>query len=514
MPVDYSKWDALELSDDSDIEVHPNVDKRSFIRAKQNQIHQQRSERRHKIDTYKYERIVNDGLLKRINSLLTALQSHSAEAEKRSPDELIFQAIMESVSETGSGGESDKPPPPPEGVHSQEGELPSYSKMMAALVDQVKAKVDEDKVENRFEAYVTEVKAHLSKIEDLQKQLQEQLVILEKEEGLKITSESIHTGFDSSHVSKGDQKLPEKKKTTEKVQAVEVLNPHALASRDPLERKDSQQSSGADADVDEPIAADDEDDEADVEASVLGKQFANIKMGDYRTSLQFISAHPEVMAERDTDGLLVLAFNACMDSKEDFARQCVHQALLLQYCRALGRDGVGMFFKRITTQGHQAQKVFFDDVNSTYQRIRSRTREIEKQRAQEDADGSGGVEQIQLHAVDPGTTINIKIPPATSQDPEETKARELFDAFPPGLQRALESGSLDEVNKVLGKMSVEQAEEVVGQLSEGGMLSLEEQIIDATTEEGQAALKEFEEQERAAQKEAGELSERYADDPE
>lgn len=28
-----------ELSDDSDIEVHPNADKRSFIRAKQNQIH-------------------------------------------------------------------------------------------------------------------------------------------------------------------------------------------------------------------------------------------------------------------------------------------------------------------------------------------------------------------------------------------------------------------------------------------------------------------------------------------
>ena len=372
---------------------------------------------------------------------------------------------MESVSASGAGI-SDSPPPPPEGVHSQEKELPTYSKMMAALVDQVKAKVDEDKAENRFEAYVNEVKAHISKIEDLQKQLLEQLAILEKEEGMKITSESIHTGFDSSHVSKGAQKPVEKKKTqTEKVQAVEVLNPHALASRDPLERKDSQQSSGADADVDEPDAADD-DDEADVEASELGKQFAKIKIGDYRASLQFISAHPEVMAERETDGLLVLAFNACMDGKEDYARQCVHQGLLLQYCRALGRDGVGMFFKRITTQGHQAQKVFFDDVNSTYQRIRTRTKEIEKQRAQEEADGSGGVEQIQLHAIDPGTTINIKIPPVSSQDLEEVRARELFDAFPPGLQRALESGSLDEVNKVLGKMSVEQAEEVVGQLSE------------------------------------------------
>jgi cell division cycle protein 37 len=34
-------------------------------------------------------------------------------------------------------------------------------------------------------------------------------------------------------------------------------------------------------------------------------------------------------------------------------------------------------------------------------------------------------------------------------------------------------------------------------MTQGGMLSLEEQIIDATTEEGQAQLKKFEEQERA-----------------
>lgn len=74
MVLDYSKWDALELSDDSDIEVHPNVDKRSFIRAKQNQIHQQRQQRRHEIATLGYERIINDGLLKRIDGLLTALK--------------------------------------------------------------------------------------------------------------------------------------------------------------------------------------------------------------------------------------------------------------------------------------------------------------------------------------------------------------------------------------------------------------------------------------------------------
>jgi cell division cycle protein 37 len=46
------------------------------------------------------------------------------------------------------------------------------------------------------------------------------------------------------------------------------------------------------------------------------------------------------------------------------------------------------------------------------------------------------------------------------------------------------------------------------------MLSLEEQIIDATTEEGRKALKEFEEQERAATAENAKLSQKYADDPE
>lgn len=371
---------------------------------------------------------------------------------------------MESV---GGMGE-DAPPPPPPGVHSAEGGPPTYSKMMAVLVDQVKAAVDEQKPENRYEAYVKEVKVHRDKVADLQKQLLTELANDQEEESKKITSEGIRDGFNSSHVVKApEKKAPAKapaKTTTksDKVQAVEVLNPHALKGHD----KDVEQSSGADADVDEPLPVEDEDDEADVEATELGKKFSLIKQGDYRACLQFISQNPQVVAERETDGLLVLAFEACMAGQDKFGRQCVHNGLLLQYCKTLGRDGVGMFFKRVNTPGHQAQKVFFDDVNTTFDRIRSRAKEVEKQRAQEEAEGSGGVEQIQLHAVDPGTEINITIPPEKSEDPEEIKAREMFNSFPPGLQRALESGSLDDVNVVLGKMSVEEAEEVVAQLSE------------------------------------------------
>ena len=486
------------------------MDKRSFIRAKQNQIHQERDHRKLQIATFKYERIINDGFLKRIEGLLKALESHKSEAESRGADEIIFQSLMESADP-----DNDQPPARPQGVHTDEKELPSYSKMIATLIDQVKATVAEKKVADseKLLAYVEEVKQHKAKVDDLQRQLNEKLKELELTDSKKITSEGIHTGFDSSSVNKTNPPPPpstaKPSAAKPKAKAVEVLNPQALD-------KTTSRDSGADADVDEPITAapGDSSDDEDHHATEIGKKFARIKMGDYRACVNFISEHPEVLAERETDGLLIMAFDAELAGKASVAQQCVHQALLLQYCRTLGRDGVGLFFKRITTPGHQAQKVFTDDVKDTYLRIHKRAKEILKEREKEEE--AGGVEQIQLHAVEPGTEIKIFVPPKElleSADEEERRSREIFEAFPPGLQRALESASLDEVNKVLGKMSVDEAEEVVGQLSEGGMLSLGEQIIDTTTAEGQAELKRLEAEEKESKEEREKLD-KYAGDPE
>ncbi|OKL59204.1 hypothetical protein UA08_05926 [Talaromyces atroroseus] len=470
MVLDYSKWDALELSDDSDIEVHPNVDKRSFIRAKQNQIHQQRLERRHEIETLKYERIINDGLLERIDKLLGALRQH--EDSTRNPEELVFQSLIESAGDPAK----DQPPAPPAGVHANVKEQPKYSQMMSSLVDQVKKELTDSNKGTTFSAYITGVQGHKDKVLGLQQELLKKLAELEQEEASKITSDSIHTGFDSSYVAKSSP--VDKAKASE--EKVELLNPSSVASKDGY----GAQSSGAEADVE------DDDDEADVQVSALAKKFATIPMSDYKASLQFISANPEIVAERETDGLLIEAFNSQMNGKADYARQCVHHGLLLQYCRSLGRDGISLFFKRITTKDHQAGTLFRNDVNETYNKIKTRAAELAKNSSPEN--DPAGVEQIQLHAVDPNTKINISIPPADSTVPEEIEARKIFDSFPPGLQRALKSESLDEVNKVLGKMSVEEAEEIVEKLGQGGMLSLEEGIVDATTEEGRKKLEEIE----------------------
>ena len=290
-------------------------------------------------------------------------------------------------------------------------------------------------------------------------------------------------------MSKSTPAAPAASTTKSKSSEPELLNP----SRPTREGGAETPASEADDEDAALNPAPGEDNDDDMEASPLAKEFGKIKFGDYRASLQFIGSHSEILSEKETDGLLVEAFNAQSNAKtkkdEEYARQCVHQALLLQYCRQLGKDGVGLFFKRIQTQGHQARKLFLDDVNNTYARIRSRTAELAKQQAEE-----GDKEQIQLHAVDPGTKINIVTPPPLDQcqTDDEKASREIFETFPPGLQRALESGSLDRVNEVLGKMSVDEAEQVVEQLGNGGMLSLEGGVIDATTEEGKKQMEEIE----------------------
>lgn len=345
MPVDYSKWDALELSDDSDIEVHPNVDKRSFIRAKQNQIHQQRYERRHQIETLKFERIINDGLLQRIDTLLTALRRHEAEATNA--DDFFMQNLLQ-ISRDPRG---DEPPAPPQGVHSKS-EQPRYSQMMASLIDQVKQEVGSTPSNGWSTAYIEGVEKHQRKVNGLQKELAEKLSGLEAEEARKITSDSIHTGFNRSLMAKNEPKPKPKSKPPAKT--VEVLNPNA-ANQD-ISRMNGGQSPGADADVDEPLkATQDADEEELAELTPLSRAFAQIKPGDYNASRRFILQNREVVVERETDALLVEAFNALTNGKKEYGRQCIHQGLLLQYCRSLGRDGVEIFFKRYVPKSAHSQ---------------------------------------------------------------------------------------------------------------------------------------------------------------
>ncbi len=341
--------------------MHPNVDKRSFIRAKQDQIHLERQQRRHEIETLRYERIINDGLLSRVDKLVDVFESQAppaadtdadAEAGSGNVDERVYNAIMEAV----AAFEDDQPPAPPAGVHAKELEKPTYSKMLATLVDQVKEELDKEQQQktaaatavDRAAGYSAKLGEHRAKIQDLQQQLDKRLAELEQIEARKITSDSIHTGFDSSFVAKpSDAKRPAKKaaESAKPAESVELLNPSTL------KMDDLSVAAGTDGGADKAKkgkAASKTDDEEDalVEASALGRRFAQIRAGDYKECLRFIMENEEIVSQREEDGLLAEAFDAQLAGKEDYARYCVHQALLLQYCRTLGKNGVEIFLKK------------------------------------------------------------------------------------------------------------------------------------------------------------------------
>lgn len=74
--------------------------------------------------------------------------------------------------------------------------------------------------------------------------------------------------------------------------------------------------------------------------------FSKLPIGDYEKSFEFIQQHRDVYVPGASDALLVAAFTAETEGKSKYAKQCVHQSLLIQYCEKLGRDGVGLFFKK------------------------------------------------------------------------------------------------------------------------------------------------------------------------
>lgn len=75
MPIDYSKWDKIEISDDSDVEVHPNVDKQSFIRWKQRDILEKRMQRNIEIKSILIQLTMYAKLNERVDYLLEKLTS-------------------------------------------------------------------------------------------------------------------------------------------------------------------------------------------------------------------------------------------------------------------------------------------------------------------------------------------------------------------------------------------------------------------------------------------------------
>nr|ODO00976.1 cell division cycle protein 37 [Cryptococcus depauperatus CBS 7855] len=478
MPLNYSKWDMLELSDDSDIEEHPNVDKRSMIRWKQRDIHEKREARKQNIAKLNFELSLNAILHPRIVTVINGLNSSGVDH---------YRAVQRRLREDPS------PEKPNTGAPNQ----PTYDMMMGQLLDDVfreaawltgrpswaDGEIPDGKKETLKEKLEQRLKWHIEELDKREQDIKKEIEQEEKEMKKKITSEDIHEGWSSSAIAppkpsvwdEEKEKTKGKKSTTE---TIEVLNPQASSSL-PL--------------IQPSVAAEETNDEEEFgPLTASGKAFAQIPLGEFQKSYEFIQNDSSVLSSSTHDSLLAEAFDAERRNDKELAMRCVHQSLLISYCRQLGKDGVGLFFQKMIQNNPKSIKMFNEDFQRTYGRISSRTKEI---LAEEATQGSGERETIQLVATDPNMTIAFNLPDgpppeelrlegegAEELDVEQVRAFlqrkwQIFEAFPEEFRKALKTENLDKVNKVLGDLSLEEAEAIVGLLQEGGMLSFSEKGV-------------------------------------
>ncbi|KAI0252376.1 Cdc37 N terminal kinase binding-domain-containing protein [Lactifluus subvellereus] len=456
MPLNYSKWDQLELSDDSDIEGHPNVDKKSLIRWKQRDIHEKREARNHRITELEAEVACND-------VLLTRLRAFRPQLAQSGPSR--FSSEVERLHTN----------PSPEAPPTKAPNPVSYDGMILRLLEtiakeaQERAGSDQDKLEKLLEERLD---VHLQKLSDVTEERRKERETLLKEKAKHITMDDLHDGFESKYVpAKPEPPLitgKGKEKSTTTTTHIEVLNPEAPSSA-------ASQEPSADVDDDLPHMT------PSLEA------FAQLPLWDFEKSWIFIQNHRDVVVPRGSDALLVAAFRAQREGNSKYAKQCVHQSLVLQYGEKLGKDGVQLFFRRMVAGGENAQAIFRKDVEDTYGHIVSR---VELAKAEE-AEANAAAEQIQLVAENadsvsfnvpdgpPPEHLVLEGPGTEGMDVEEVRKAlqmrwDLFCGLPEKLQEALKTGELDAVNKVLGDMSVSEAENAVKALDMSGILSFAE----------------------------------------
>ena len=193
----------VQLSDDSDIEGHPNIDKKSLIRFvhnvprnidnsifstcsypfrwKQRDIHEKREARNHQIEELQAEVDCNDVLLSRLRAFQPQLaQSGSSR----------FSSEVERL----------RANPSPEAPRTNAPRPVPYDEMVLRLLETIakeareRAGSDQDKLEGLLEE---QLDFHVKKLSDVTEERRKEMEALLKEKAKHITMEDIHDGFES-----------------------------------------------------------------------------------------------------------------------------------------------------------------------------------------------------------------------------------------------------------------------------------------------------------------------------
>lgn len=455
MPIDYSKWDKIELSDDSDIEVHPNVDKQSFIKWKQRDIHEKRHERNIQIKTILIQLTMYAKLNTRVDFLLSRLSAEELldvakamqvlNAEFSPSEKFDYEKLKQEKGSDLRKGLRDLT------FDKQEIEnTPTYNEMIEDLLVQIKE--DHPETIKNPQELVNQLQEHRRKIDDV---LLKQTITLDNllhEKANLISSEDYHTGFDRSFMNKDTETKEEKPEPPQKktVTTVETLNTPQKTEK--TEKTDSELYD-------------------ELQVLPATEEFAQIPFRELRKSAEFLIKHPSICTEHQKDSLIMTAFDRQLEGDTDGARQIIYQSLLLQYIAQLAGpqassgqriQAIKLFFSKLDDKSAPASQAFLADVENTVQHIKNRCEILKQEHGQESEE-----QLIQLKSLDDSTELSVNTPQEGSAEYEVFVTK-----LSPAMQAAIKTGSLDEVNKVFAEMKIEDAEKVLEVFNECNVIGV------------------------------------------
>lgn len=504
MPIDYSKWDKIEISDDSDVEVHPNVDKSSFIKWKQRDIHEKRQQRNIEIKSilvqltmyvklnervdYILKNATDDQLLdnafivKAINSKFDPKEKFSYEKLKEEKGSELRKGLRDLTFDA-------------EEIEN----TPCYNEMIEDLFIQIKE--DHEDARNDGARIREYVKEHRTKIDDVLLKLTIKLDDLLYQKSMLVTSEDLHTGFDKTFMNKSTDE-PETKaeqSTVAKVEppATESSGKTKIVKDTPSPSSKSEVSSSkpsaspsasvpaasvpSSSAVAAPPANSTPSSELD-DLTIHPDTLAYSKITSVQASAEFLIRHTYICTEEQKDALLMSAFDAQLSGDSALALRVIHQSLILQYVAQLAgpkppRDqtikAIKLFCGKIADKSSPASNGFLQDVQNTFNHIVQRCEVIKAEHASGGADGDEGEAQIQLKALDDDTQLLVNLP-----EPNTPQYEIFTTQIPVEMQTAVKTGSLDEVNKVFASMKVEEAEHILELFDQCGVIGINAYLED------------------------------------
>ncbi|PVV01922.1 hypothetical protein BB560_003641 [Smittium megazygosporum] len=465
MPIDYSKWDNLEISDDSDVEIHPNIEKGTFIRLRQQKIRQDRERRAHTVRALESELEMNKKLAARLSEMISEIKEESKEqfaarmldwSAKAEKQEAILNDVRKALEA------------------NEEYRQLEFDELVDTLVYRVQQELAKSEVITKQNANPDIIKlkvidllhGHIEKLKNRDPEARAEIENIKKEQRMHISADEVaKEGYNKTFINKQPKASTSSSKNN--VQSVELLNPGYEKNIKP-EAEVPENTESLEGNNDE------DSDEESLTVDPDSMEFGMIDSLD--KSKDYILEHRHIIGQNKSDQLLVQAFRYQMRGESELAKQFVRQSLILTYIHQMGPSGINIFFSKIVIKGNPGNVMFFNDIEKRYNHIVERCKILKKEQE------TSQIESIQLQTDSPDSTIRTYVPDKSNPDDKEKWA--LFEQLPVDFQEALKTGTIDAINQALAKIPGSKAEEILQTCGKGGFLVIDEEIlVDADQQE-------------------------------